>query len=444
MYSDMEMHLGLPKSTPDQTKEGKPWYSLNGLLICFKEKILGIHCQNQTSGERTDVAADKTQSEIVMPLNNQHKSGIGERNHSPTTSEATMDPCCKDDISTSEKFDSNEGNSTDVVDAIAYKPVEMQKDVDNTESMSLKGTFESSKAVTSSTSQDNNSTNEKYLVGEVASGITKVHTDPKNSEPGESQSIAQSSEVLVDFLSNEKCFPASASSNKRKKRSSGEAGANGFQAGHGNQKIDKKTATFAQTINAGFHVDYICTPPDSLRMNKGLANQFMSMLDDQMAKEIPSKETSSLSTPNGFLRTSNEPSGEDTRSSFGYSCLIDCTKQIIGKEGLDINRSIEEGSTQNILLVRFLNENVDEQKFHSAFGDCGPIMKIEPLSSIKGSIFKDVYVYFKASIHRQVPLRKISRMRFSFSSFTHHSEVHVSNFVCNCIVKLITLQSSKN
>ncbi|KAF3456753.1 hypothetical protein FNV43_RR01407 [Rhamnella rubrinervis] len=401
----MKMHLGLSKSTPDQTKEGKPWYSLSGLTR-FKEKILGILCQNQTSGERTDVAADKTQSKVVTTSKSRLKSGNGERNHSPRTTQATMDPCCKDDISTSEKSESFGGNSTDVVDAIASKPFEIQKDMHNTESVSLKGTLESSRAVSSSTSQDNNSINKEYLVSEVASGITKVHNDPKNSELGKSQSIAQSSEVLVDSLSNEKCFPVNASSYKRKKRSSCEAGANGFEAGHGNQKIDKKTATFVQKINADFHLDNICTPSDGSRMNKRLANQFMSMLDDQMAKEIPSKETSSFATPNGSLGTSNEPSGEDTRSSFDYSNLIDCTKQIICKEGLDMNRSIEKGSTQNKLLVRFLDENVDKQKFQSAFGDCGPIMKIEQLSPIKGSIFKDMYVYFKTRKALQNALMK--------------------------------------
>lgn len=50
---------------------------------------------------------------------------------------------------------------------------------------------------------------------------------------------------------------------------------------------------------------------------------------------------------------------------------------------------LKNGSKLNKLLIRFLNENVDHSDIRYAFEDCGPIMKRQLLSSIKGSIFKD-------------------------------------------------------
>lgn len=57
----------------------------------------------------------------------------------------------------------------------------------------------------------------------------------------------------------------------------------------------------------------------------------------------------------------------------------------------------KERSTKNKALVRFLLRNVPDSQIMSAFEDCGPIMKIQQISS--GSIFKDVYLHFKVSAH---------------------------------------------
>lgn len=107
---------------------------------------------------------------------------------------------------------------------ITSELVETHKDMGSNKPGLSKG-FESSKAVLFSKSQENNSNMgshlmDEYLVNEVAAGIGKVHTDPKDSKLGKSQSIAQSSEVLVDSLSDEKCVPVSASSYVQRKRSS--------------------------------------------------------------------------------------------------------------------------------------------------------------------------------------------------------------------------------
>lgn len=422
MSSFTEMHIGSPKSTHDQTKAKKSWSSFTGILTNLKEKILGSHHQNQTTRERMDLPAEKTQSKYVMLQNSQYNSGIGEQNRSLKTSEATRDIyCCKENISASEQSDRVGGNSTDMVDAIAPKLVEIHKDSDNTDPRSLEGTIESSVAVTSSTRQENNSTKEEYLVDGVDSGITKVHVDSKNSELGENHLIAESSEVLVDPLSNKKRVPESASTGKRRKQSSSKAskrlpkdGGNELQAGHRDQNIDKKMATSVQTTNAGSHDDSKCTSTHGLHVTKGLADMFVRTLTDRTAKEIPSMNSGSFATRNGSLGTSNEPSGEDTTSSFETSSFVDCTKNFFGIEGLEMNSSIKEGSTQNKLLVRFLNEKADERKIRSAFMDCHPIMKIELLSAIKGNIFKDAYVYFEASISQQIPCVKFQDCYFVF------------------------------
>uniref|UniRef100_A0A2N9FDQ4 RRM domain-containing protein n=1 Tax=Fagus sylvatica TaxID=28930 RepID=A0A2N9FDQ4_FAGSY len=68
----------------------------------------------------------------------------------------------------------------------------------------------------------------------------------------------------------------------------------------------------------------------------------------------------------------------------------------------------KERSTKNKALVRFLLRNVPDSQIMSAFEDCGPIMKIQQISS--GSIFKDVYLHFKEREGLEKALKKTDLM----------------------------------
>lgn len=62
--------------------------------------------------------------------------------------------------------------------------------------------------------------------------------------------------------------------------------------------------------------------------------------------------------------------------------------------------SIGEESEQNKVLIRFLPQNTSKSKIIAALQDCGPIVKAFELPHVKGSIFRDVYVYFEVSAYR--------------------------------------------
>jgi hypothetical protein len=59
--------------------------------------------------------------------------------------------------------------------------------------------------------------------------------------------------------------------------------------------------------------------------------------------------------------------------------------------------STKERSIENKVLVRFLLTKLDNTYIMSAFKDCGSIVKIQKLPSVKGSIFIDAYVHFTVS-----------------------------------------------
>lgn len=63
---------------------------MSGLLSTLKAKILGSQFQSEAIGERTYLAADKTESQVNMLLDSQHNE-IGGKNHSTNPSEAKLE-----------------------------------------------------------------------------------------------------------------------------------------------------------------------------------------------------------------------------------------------------------------------------------------------------------------------------------------------------------------
>lgn len=78
--------------------------------------------------------------------------------------------------------------------------------------------------------------------------------------------------------------------------------------------------------------------------------------------------------------------------------IVPCPASKDPNKDLDTS-SIGEGSEENKVLMRFLLKCTPKKEILSALKDCGPITKISELSDVKGSNFKDAYVYFKVSSH---------------------------------------------
>lgn len=68
--------------------------------------------------------------------------------------------------------------------------------------------------------------------------------------------------------------------------------------------------------------------------------------------------------------------------------------------------SIGEGAEQNKVLMRFLLKSTPKREILSALKDCGPIAKVSEFSHVKGSNFKDAYVYFETGAGLQKALKK--------------------------------------
>ncbi|PPR91492.1 hypothetical protein GOBAR_AA29192 [Gossypium barbadense] len=77
----------------------------------------------------------------------------------------------------------------------------------------------------------------------------------------------------------------------------------------------------------------------------------------------------------------------------------------------------KEGYKDNEVLVRFLTKNVKKLNILAAFSDCGPIMKVEELSSTKESSFKDFLVHFKSREGSQLALKKDDLMVMETEAF---------------------------
>ncbi|XP_052876520.1 uncharacterized protein LOC108462663 isoform X3 [Gossypium arboreum] len=77
----------------------------------------------------------------------------------------------------------------------------------------------------------------------------------------------------------------------------------------------------------------------------------------------------------------------------------------------------KEGYKDNEVLVRFLTKNVKKLNILAAFSDCGPIMKVEELSSTKESSFKDFLVHFKSREGSQLALKKNDLMVMETEAF---------------------------
>ncbi|KAA3480863.1 Polyadenylate-binding 1-A [Gossypium australe] len=77
----------------------------------------------------------------------------------------------------------------------------------------------------------------------------------------------------------------------------------------------------------------------------------------------------------------------------------------------------KEGYKDNKVLVRFLTKNVKKLNILAAFSDCGPIVKVEELSSTKESSFKDFLVNFKTREGSQLALKKNDLMVMETEAF---------------------------
>lgn len=60
-------------------------------------------------------------------------------------------------------------------------------------------------------------------------------------------------------------------------------------------------------------------------------------------------------------------------------------------------RSTKEGSKENMVLDRFLTQNIEKHSILAAFCDCWPIVNVEEVSLTKQSMFKDFVVHFEVS-----------------------------------------------
>ncbi|KAK6265639.1 hypothetical protein QUC31_016476 [Theobroma cacao] len=58
-------------------------------------------------------------------------------------------------------------------------------------------------------------------------------------------------------------------------------------------------------------------------------------------------------------------------------------------------RSTKEGSKENMVLDRFLTQNIEKHSILAAFCDCWPIVNVEEVSLTKQSMFKDFVVHFE-------------------------------------------------
>ncbi|KAM4127382.1 hypothetical protein ACJW30_02G085900 [Castanea mollissima] len=143
--------------------------------------------------------------------------------------------------------------------------------------------------------------------------------------------------------------------------------------------------------------------------NRGQA----SLITHSMGKE--SNKLSERPSTGFPLMTCTELSEneQDNNSDFAASDYIKSKPvaqvPIPAKEVLDnslITNFTKEESAENKVLVRFLFRNTQDSEIISAFKDCGPIVKIQHISSVKGSIFKDVYVHFKKRQGLQKALKK--------------------------------------
>lgn len=136
--------------------------------------------------------------------------------------------------------------------------------------------------------------------------------------------------------------------------------------------------------------------------NRGQA----SLITHSMGKES-NKLSGRPSTGFPFMACAELSENEqDNNSDFAASDYIKSKRvtqvPIPAKEDLDnllITNFTKEESAENKVLVRFLFRNTQDSEIISAFKHCGRIVKIQHISSVKGSIFKDVYVHFKVSAH---------------------------------------------
>ncbi|XP_065624071.1 uncharacterized protein LOC112021211 isoform X5 [Quercus suber] len=143
--------------------------------------------------------------------------------------------------------------------------------------------------------------------------------------------------------------------------------------------------------------------------NRGQA----SLITHSMGKES-NKLSGRPSTGFPFMACAELSENEqDNNSDFAASDYIKSKPvtqvPIPAKEDLDnllITNFTKEESAENKVLVRFLFRNTQDSEIISAFKDCGPIVKIQHISSIKGSIFKDVYVHFEKREGLQKALKK--------------------------------------
>ncbi|XP_017975002.1 PREDICTED: uncharacterized protein LOC18603245 isoform X1 [Theobroma cacao] len=84
-------------------------------------------------------------------------------------------------------------------------------------------------------------------------------------------------------------------------------------------------------------------------------------------------------------------------------------------------RSTKEGSKENMVLDRFLTQNIEKHSILTAFCDCWPIVNVEEVSLTKQSMFKDFVVHFETREGYQNALKKTNLMVLNAEAFVEAS-----------------------
>ncbi|KAG6759223.1 hypothetical protein POTOM_035695 [Populus tomentosa] len=88
--------------------------------------------------------------------------------------------------------------------------------------------------------------------------------------------------------------------------------------------------------------------------------------------------------------------------------------------------SLADGDTENKLLLRFLHKDVGDGDIISCFRNCGPISKIEKVSSVKGSNLFDAFLHFETRQGLHKALQKPEVLIKNSNAFIHDTASRIS------------------
>ncbi|KAL3578020.1 hypothetical protein D5086_019524 [Populus alba] len=88
--------------------------------------------------------------------------------------------------------------------------------------------------------------------------------------------------------------------------------------------------------------------------------------------------------------------------------------------------SLADGDTENKLLLRFLHKDVGDGDIIYCFRNCGPISKIEKVSSVKGSNLFDAFLHFETRQGLHKALQKPEVLIKNSNAFIHDTASRIS------------------